>query len=287
MKYLEKYHVYRSYDLHDYNIATGRITIDHVVPIECGVINGSVGLDEVKEWRQMSLDTSIFKSRAGQKPLIQSIIPYAPIHQPLGLSSYLNQLETIAAPLKVVGVRRLIQIEADRRAACTSSFRKGLEILQKTKPNWFFDAGIRADQLPCMIELVASYPHLLFVIDHHAKPEILNPEMDQDWRKNIEKLAKLPNVVMKVSGLVNQVQNGQQPFDSYTKEQIEPYVRHVIESFGYDRVMFASNWFVISTFSTWQSWFEMVLEICDELQATEEEKDALFRKTAMRVHHLS
>ena len=56
--------------------------------------------------------------------------------------------------------------------------------------------------------------------------------------------------------------------DRWTKEEIRPYMEHVLEVFGFERVMFGSDWPVCELGIEYRQWFDLVLEVvCDATEA--------------------
>ena len=77
------------------------------------------------------------------------------------------------------------------------------------------------------------------MLDHIGKPGIRHG-MVEPWRSQIRELSELPNVV--VQALRRRSPRPTTPH--WTKEQVRPYVEHVIDCFGFDRVMYGSDWTV-------------------------------------------
>lgn len=76
------------------------------------------------------------------------------------------------------------------------------------------------------------------MLDHIGKPDIKNG-LRQPWWGQIKELAALPNVVCKVSGVTTEADHA-----GWAATQVKPYVAHAIGSFGFDRVMYGSDWTV-------------------------------------------
>jgi predicted TIM-barrel fold metal-dependent hydrolase len=108
-----------------------------------------------------------------------------------------------------------------------------------------------------------------------VKEKVLDP-----WRSYIREISSYPNVVCKVSGLVAYADP-----DTWTPEDLRPFVDHVIECFGWDRVMFGSDWPVCTTSASFQQWLDALWSIMQGSAETEREK--LFRLNAERVYRLS
>ena len=95
----------------------------------------------------------------------------------------------------------------------------------------------------------------------------------------IAELARRPNVVCKISGVITEADHA-----AWTADQVKPYVAHVVEQFGFDRVMFGSDWTVSELTHLYPRWVEIVDEIV--AGASESELRALYRDTAIRTYRL-
>lgn len=90
--------------------------------------------------------------------------------------------------------------------------------------------------LPFVVEALERVPTLRAVLDHLSKPGVARGER-QPWRAHIEDIARNPRVMVKVSGLVTEADHV-----SWTAAQLAPYVDHVAEAFGVERLMWGSDW---------------------------------------------
>jgi predicted TIM-barrel fold metal-dependent hydrolase len=108
-----------------------------------------------------------------------------------------------------------------------------------------------------------------------VKERILDP-----WRAHIAEVAKFPNVVCKVSGLVAYADP-----QKWTAEELRPYVDHVIECFGWDRVLFGSDWPVCTLSASYKQWVEALQSITHSAGKMNQQK--LFQANAVRVYRLS
>ena len=101
-----------------------------------------------------------------------------------------------------------------------------------------FDICVKHWAMTYALELVKRCPEVSFVLDHIGKPDIKNG-LREPWWSQIRELARLPNVVVKLSGVITEADHG-----NWTADQVKPYVAHVIDCFGFDRVMYGSDWTV-------------------------------------------
>ena len=87
-----------------------------------------------------------------------------------------------------------------------------------------------------MVRALEKVPNLRAVMDHLSKPEIKDHKMDP-WKDLMYEIAQYSNVYCKLSGMVTEADH-----DSWTPNDLSPYVEHVVDCFGLDRVMYGSDW---------------------------------------------
>lgn len=105
-----------------------------------------------------------------------------------------------------------------------------------------FDALVMPRHLDALHAFARRYPDLRIVIDHAAKPSIATEQM-QPWRSMMTRLAQLPNVYCKLSGLWTEA-GSVADFDAMT-QRVRPYVGVVADLFGSQRLMWGSDWPVL------------------------------------------
>lgn len=117
-----------------------------------------------------------------------------------------------------------------------------------------FDALILPHQIDAITELAARHPQLSIVLDHGAKPKLGNPDAMTLWACEIEKLARAPNVTCKVSGLLTELSPDGDPDDVIRAIDI------LFELFGPARLLWGSDWPVLTLAGDYHGWFELVRE---------------------------
>jgi L-fuconolactonase len=90
--------------------------------------------------------------------------------------------------------------------------------------------------LPYVLRALEQVPELHAVMDHLSKPPIAKGALEP-WASLMTQVADYPNVYCKISGMVTEARH-----DSWTPESLAPYVHHVIDVFGSDRLIFGSDW---------------------------------------------
>ena len=95
------------------------------------------------------------------------------------------------------------------------------------------------DELAAAERIVERYAELRLVINHLGRPPIANGDPDA-WAERIARLARSPNVFLKVSGLL--------PVAVH-----KPYVAHAMRAFGAERLLFGSDWpFLLQAVDAWK-----------------------------------
>jgi L-fuconolactonase len=184
-------------------------------------------------------------SLADQEPRLKGIVAAAALERGDNVRPHLAELASI--PL-VKGVRRLLQDEADDRYCLRPSFVRGVEALAEF--GFSFDICVRHWQLAGVIELVRRCPTVPFMLDHVAKPDIRGRGLSP-WREQLRELARLPNVTCKVSGMVTEADHNR-----WTREDLKPYIDHVLDCFGFGRVAYGSDWPVSTLAARYPQWVE-------------------------------
>ena len=174
------------------------------------------------------------------------------------------------------GVRRLIQNQPDPGFVLEPDFLDALKLLPKY--NLSFDICIFHPQLANTLEMVRRCPEVQFILDHIAKPGIKAGLVDP-WRQQIREIAALPNVVCKLSGVTTEADH-----KAWTREQLRPYIDHVIECFGTARVMYGGDWPVSELAGRYTQWIE-VLDWATS-GCTPAEKRGIFRENAVKAYRL-
>jgi L-fuconolactonase len=207
-------------------------------------------------------------------PPILGIVPWAPLEDGDRARSFLDAM--VAVDPRIKGIRRLYQSEPDINFCVRPDFIRGVQILPEYGLS--FDLGVFNQHLKNTISLVRACPDVSFVLDHIGKPDIKG-RMGEPWRAEIRELAAMPNVVCKVSGMVTEAAP-----DTWTVEDLRPYVTHVLEAFGEDRVMFGGDWPVVLMASSYRRWVEALDEITAGL--SDEAKRKLWNENARRFYRL-
>jgi len=185
------------------------------------------------------------------------------------------QIESVKHP-KLVGVRHIVQAEPDD-FLWDEYFRRGVARLGRH--GLAYDILIHARQLPAAIDFASAFPDERFVLDHLGKPDIRANGFD-NWQRDLDRIAALPNVVAKLSGLVTEAD-----WNRWTIEDLHRYVDAALDRFGPDRLMIGSDWPVCTLAGQYDEVLDVVRTAISGRPA--EEQDAILGGTARRVWRLA
>src|SRR5438477_7121931 len=180
--------------------------------------------------RQTLEETRWLLQLANDAPVIAGVIGWVDLRA----SDVRSQLAEFAANPKFIGVRHIVQSEPDDRFLLRPDFLHGIAALEEW--DLTYDILIYPRHLPIAAEFVARFPNQRCVLDHLAKPPIRSHEM-QSWEAGIRALAKLPNVMCKLSGLVTEAD-----WKEWRPEHIRPFLDVALDAFGPARLMIGSDW---------------------------------------------
>lgn len=210
----------------------------------------------------------VYKLAAREDSIIEGVIAGCRPEDD-GFEAYLNE---IAHP-KLVGLRRICHVEPDELSG-QPRFVENVRRLGNL--NLTFDLCFAARQLPLAADLARACPDVTFVLDHCGNPVIAESEWD-GWRKYIGQLARLPNVNCKISGVLAYCKPGEA-----NTQTVRPYVEACIEAFGWNRVVWGSDWPVCNLRATLAQWVETSRTIV--AGASQDEQRGLFAGNAERIY---
>ncbi len=209
-----------------------------------------------------------FVSGLGLAGLIASGRPESP-----GFDAY---LDWATANPHVKGFRRVLHTGPDELGQSPLFIENLRRVAKRGLP---FDLCLLARQLPIGLKIAKACPDLQLILDHCGNPEVKAGALDP-WRDDLAALAELPNVACKISGLVTQADP-----ETWTADDLRPFVEHVIAVFGWDRVVWGSDWPVCTLTADLARWVAATHELI--ATASDDEKERLFSRNASRLYGLA
>ena len=226
------------------------------------------------------LETLEFLDIAAQTPFVLGVVGWADLTDP-ELGPTLDALLQEVGGKYLVGLRHQVHDEADRMWLLRADVNRGLE--RVSARGLTYDLLVRPRELLAARQVARAHPELTFVIDHAAKPDVKGGNVKagglESWRASLEPFSLLPNVYIKLSGLVTEAD-----WTTWTPEQIVPYFRACLELFGPERCLFGSDWPVCLLAARYGQTLELVMEALEGQVQTA--VDAVLGGSAARAYRL-
>jgi L-fuconolactonase len=222
--------------------------------------------------RQTLEETGWLLALADEYPFIAGVVGWIDLQAP----DVDAQIRSLRRHPKLVGVRHIVQAEPDGFMA-RPAFRRGIVYVEQS--GLPYDILVYARQLPQAVELATAHPACRFLLDHLGKPDVRSGAFDA-WNRDLKRMAALPNVFAKLSGLVTEADWG-----SWTPEALGRYVDAAFEHFGADRLMIGSDWPVCTLAGSYRDVMNVVLAALDRRSA--DEREAVLGGTARRFWNLA
>ncbi len=176
----------------------------------------------------------------------------------------------------LVGIRHQAHDEPDPAWLLRSDVQRGIAAVGRA--GLAYDLLVRSAELPAAYEAAKRLPGVRFVVDHLAKPPLVDGNTGS-WAEGLESLAALPNVTCKLSGLVTEAGSS-----AWRTGGLVEYHRRAIEWFGPDRCMFGSDWPVCLLAAKYGEVLDLLLRALDDLDAAE--RAEVLGGTAARTYRL-
>lgn len=164
-------------------------------------------------------------------------------------SSFRDDYHRMRKHVGFVGIRPMLQDLKDDRWIIRKRVMKSIELL--VSDDFPLDLLICPRHLPIVLELLEQFPKLRAVINHAAKPTIKSG-VTSFWVDHMRKVASYEKVMCKVSGLVTEADQ-----QNWKQEDFLPFVQHLINVFGADKLMFGSDWPVCLLAGSYRNVYEV------------------------------
>jgi L-fuconolactonase len=186
-------------------------------------------------------ETEFLLSLAETTPFVGAVVGWVDFTSPQAP----HEIARLAQNPRLAGLRPMLQDLPDPDWILRDEVQPALRALVANGLR--FDALIKPPQLPAIRRLLDRYPDLPVVIDHGAKPGIA-AGVTAPWAEHMRAIARDSRAVCKLSGLATEAAPG------WTVETLRPYVEVLIEAFGPSRLMFGSDWPVLTENGDYLDW---------------------------------
>ncbi|HEX7759859.1 MAG TPA: amidohydrolase family protein [Caulobacteraceae bacterium] len=215
-------------------------------------------------------DTDYLLGLAEVEPFVQGVVGWAD----LKAAEAPARIEALARRPKLKGLRPMLQALPRDDWISDPALDPAFDAMARSC--LVLDALVSTRHLPHLLALARRRPDLTIVIDHAAKPPIAEGALDP-WREEISRLARSPQVYCKLSGLLTEAGPG------LGRAALSPYVTHLIEAFGPERLIWGSDWPVVLLAGGYADWLDMAWAMTASLG---DARGAIFGENARRAYRL-
>lgn len=216
-------------------------------------------------------ETRFMLSLADTHSFIKGVVGWVDFEQP----DAAQQISELAKHPALVGLRPMIQDIADPDWMLQPDLTPAFQAL--IAQGLTFDALTLPAHLPNLIRLLGRHPDMRVVINHGSKPLIRDGLM-APWADHMAALARNTQAYCKLSGLVTEANA------DWSTEDLKPYVDHLLNTFGPDRLIWGSDWPVCLLASSYEHWVNTTNTLLSGLSA--KERDAVLGGNATRAYSL-
>lgn len=185
-------------------------------------------------------------------------------------------IRPLARNRQIKGLRQVLHGSTPAGYCVRTEFVRGIRLLGELGLS--FDLCMRGGELMDGARLADACPGTRFILDHCGNPDVRNPA--PGWKEGIQAVAKRPNVICKISGIVASADP-----EKWTPADLRPFVLHCLDSFGPDRVVFGGDWPVCTLAASYRRWVEALFSIIADRPAVEQRK--LLHDNAVRFYGIS
>jgi L-fuconolactonase len=186
-------------------------------------------------------ETRFLLELAAGVPFVAGVVGWAPLDAP----DAPDVVGALARDPRLRGLRPMIHDLPDVDWMLGPGVARGLRAIEAA--GLTFDALVRPRHLANLRRLLARHPDLRVVIDHAAKPEIAAGRREP-WAGDMAALARETRAWVKLSGLLTE--DGA----NWSVDRLRPYVDHLLEHFGAERLIFGSDWPVVTLRAGYADW---------------------------------
>jgi len=210
---------------------------------------------------------------ANKTDFVAGVVAWADMQKPNEIASVINLMQQEP---KFCGIRHIVEAEPNIDWIVQPRVLESFRELSKHKIA--YDMLAKPRHLKNVIKLMETVGDLKIVIDHIAKPEIAKGGTP-GWEENMKIIAQYPGIYCKLSGMITEADR-----KTWKPTDLEPYICKIIDMFGYDRVMFGSDWPVCLLAGEYEDVWEALCKILSGIN--DEQKEKVFGLNALNFYNL-
>lgn len=206
----------------------------------------------------------------------------------LSSEAFIQQITELSSRASLVGVRHILDEQAFE---LLTSAQVLTNLAYLSQQGLIFDAQFDLTDsrvVECVCGLFAASGPSLVIADPLAHTWVINHVglggMNEDshaqWLHNMTRLALIPNIKVKASGW-------EMAQRDYSVKQITQTITLLLDIWGEERVMLASNFPLTLLSCTYQMYWQRMLDVLDKLAVSQTTKRALLAQNALVTYFIS
>jgi L-fuconolactonase len=222
---------------------------------------------------QTVAETDFLLSLAEQYSFIAGVVGWLDLDSP----AFSVQFDEYRKNPKFIGVRPMLQDLSDDAWILRPQVLRSLQTIADA--DFPFDFLTYTRHLPYVLQALEKVGPLRAVIDHICKPEIRSHALEP-WKQLIAQTARHKNIYCKLSGMITEADH-----QHWSYKDLRPYTDHVLDCFGWDRLIFGSDWPVCTLAGSYDQVVDGLTTALGSRMGAEAE-DKLFGSNALRFYKL-
>ena len=224
-------------------------------------------------------DTEFMLAAAEANDWIIGVVGWLPLQDPAKTEQLLEE-KLLHHPF-FNGVRHLIHDELDENWLVQSSVIDSLKILAAHDIPYDI-VGVKPAHIKAAIKIAEKIPDLKLVFDHLNIPPISTQEKFGEWGDLMKEAALFPNMHAKISGLGTASGH----FESWTANDIQPYIEFALEKFGVQKCFCGGDWPVSLLAGNYEKAVGAYRTIIEQYLSVQDQ-EKVFNKNAIKFYQLS
>ena len=185
------------------------------------------------------------------------------------------KVEELTQLPKLIGIRAHPPHHFDTNWLMSAPVIRGMKMLAKN--DIAIDYLVNTTQLDKFRAILDEVPGVRAVLNHGGRPFVMTGDTTE-WKRDIYSTARDTDCYCKLSGLVERAGV------EWNKETLKPWVEILIDAFGPERLIYASNWPIMTLMATPKIWVNTLIDLFDDFGLEQSAREQIFNTTAMNVY---
>ena len=251
-------------------------------PLDLETAHGTTGVNHsiLVQAAASDAETEFLLALAKQQASIVGVVGWVD----LGGENVVGRLSELDNNAHCFGIRPMLQDIPVTDWILQQEQKVGLNALNQS--NLCFDALVTSRHLDVLYTVCENYPEIPVIIDHAAKPPLSKPNSQQyeQWLSGMEKLATKTSALCKFSGLLTEMSPEQRSCPDKALGILKPMFEQLLEWFGHERLVWGSDWPVLTLAASYDDWFDITEELLSVLSASEQKM--ILGNNAMKFYNI-